>query len=386
MAPDGGTSPWGPPTRGKILIIERNDQIDQQKMNMNDISPFIIGKHLKDHAGELKSMKLQRDGTYHVECKTDKQATSLLNLRHLQDGLNVIITEHPTKNKSRNIFSSYELKGLSDEGILDELKKTHKNIEKVKRFTKKVEGREVPTSSFLVTYNSPNPLSEIKVAFNLIKTRAYYPSPFRCFNCLAFGHATVNCKKSKVCAKCSEEHHEGPCTGELKCAACNNPHHTFDKKCPIKIQENKVVKVKIDNGISFKEAKAIVEKENATNYAKVLKKNLQQPSQDTDKEIKELKENIKILKALNEELQQKLNQLKEETDKLKEDAKIKELEYQKLNLENSQLTQKNLSLQLEMEEMNIEMDNSNNQIILSPPRKQKKDKKNQKVGFIRPRG
>lgn len=41
------------------------------KLDMNGISSFIIGKHFKDNAGELKSVKLQNDGTYRVECKIE---------------------------------------------------------------------------------------------------------------------------------------------------------------------------------------------------------------------------------------------------------------------------------------------------------------------------
>lgn len=49
------------------------------KLDMNDISSFIIGKHFKDNAGELKSVKLQNDGTYRVECKIESSQLAEAN-------------------------------------------------------------------------------------------------------------------------------------------------------------------------------------------------------------------------------------------------------------------------------------------------------------------
>lgn len=136
---------------------------------MNDVSPFLIGKHLQDHVGELKNLKLQNDGSYHVETTNEKQVTSLLKLAKLEANLNVKITEHPTRNFSKNTFTSYELKGLKDDEILTELQKTYKSIVKIKRFIKKVEGNEVPTNSFLVTYSvSKNcPYTPVRKQFSM---------------------------------------------------------------------------------------------------------------------------------------------------------------------------------------------------------------------------
>lgn len=325
MPPDeGGPFSMGPPQRGKILIIRRTDQ----DLSMNDVSPFIIGKHLSDHVGELTSLRLQKDGCYHIECKNEKQVSSLLNLKRLENGLNIEISEHPTRNYSKNIISSFELKGLNDEEILTELKKTYPMIEKVKRFNKKVDGKVTPTNTFLLTYNTPNPLTEIKIAFNLIKTRTYYPSPFRCFNCLAFGHATEKCKREKKCARCSENHHEGVCVSEIKCAVCKNAHHTLDRECPAKIKETKIIKLKVDKNIAFKEAKTLVEKESKSGYADACKKSLsledkkqKEDQKKYEKTIDDLTEKIKQLEAMVEELQKDLEKAlkakKLETDERK---------------------------------------------------------------------
>lgn len=302
----------GPPPRGRVLIINRTDP----DSNMNDVSPFLIGKHLKDHVGELKNLKLQNDGSYHVETTNEKQVTSLLKLAKLEANLNVKITEHPTRNFSKNTFTSYELKGLKDDEILTELQKTYKSIVKIKRFIKKVEGNEVPTNSFLVTYNSPNSLAEIKIAFNIVKTKPFYPSPFRCFNCLAFGHPSDKCKKEKKCAKCSEKHHDGDCTSEQKCAVCKNAHHTLDRKCPAKQKEVQIIKIKVDKNISFKDAKIIVEKESKTDYADTCKtnknlessndKNYEETKKKQDELIQKLNDKIKSLETTVNKLQQEL--------------------------------------------------------------------------------
>lgn len=323
MPPDGG-GPFctGPPQRGKTLIVKRTDLDPENntELNLNGVSPFIIGKHLKDHVGELRNLKLQRDGSYHIECSTDKQVATLLKLKVLEKDLNVEITEHPTKNFSKNIFTSFELKGLNDDDILSELKKSYRSIEKIKRFMKKVDGNEIPTNTFLVTYNVPNPQAEIKIAFNLIKTRPFYPSPFRCFKCLEFGHPTDNCKKEKKCAKCGNNQHDGNCASELKCVVCKNAHHTLDRNCPAKLKEIQIIKLKIDKNITFKDAKLIIEKENKQDYANALKntcktnknlessndKNYEETKKKQDELIQKLNEKIKNLEATVNKLQQEL--------------------------------------------------------------------------------
>lgn len=368
MPPDGG-GPFctGPPQRGRTLLVKRTDLDPENntELNLNGVSPFIIGKHLKDHVGELRNLKLQRDGSYHIECSTDKQVATLLKLKVLEKDLNVEITEHPTKNFSKNIFTSFELKGLNDDDILSELKKSYRSIEKIKRFMKKVDGNEIPTNTFLVTYNVPNPQAEIKIAFNLIKTRPFYPSPFRCFKCLEFGHPTDNCKKEKKCAKCGNNQHDGNCASELKCVVCKNAHHTLDRNCPAKLKEIQIIKLKVDKNITFKDAKLIIEKENKQDYANALKKNVVQNGNDDKQQQNEI---IQKLTEQVKSLTNTVNQLQQQLDKVNNVLNLEKNERKKAVQAHAEMANKAETL-----EAKLRLAMANHKISKeSPPRKNKR--------------
>lgn len=279
---------------------------------------------------------------------------------------------------------------MNDEEILHELQKKHSSLENVKRFIKKVDGKEVKTHTFLATYNCTTPPNELKITFNVIKTRPYYPSPFRCYNCLAFGHPTEKCKKDKVCAKCSELMHEGPCTGELKCAVCKKAHHTLDGRCPSKIKENQIIKMKVNNNITYREAKSIVDKESSQNYANVLKKNLtkQVNEENNDDQRKNTqKETNKSLEEIIHKYEETVKQLSQKMEKLEDEVKRLRKELEKAQKAKQEEKDERVRAQKEFDVANARAHKLETQLKLytgnkipSPPRKKKGYEKNDASG------
>ncbi|GFS22078.1 RNA-directed DNA polymerase from mobile element jockey [Elysia marginata] len=72
--------------------------------------------------------------------------------------------------------------------------KTCKEEEFVKKvtFAKHIQIRRgeetIPTSTFVLTFDSPTPPTQIKVGYVKLNVRPYGPTPMRCFKCHRFGH------------------------------------------------------------------------------------------------------------------------------------------------------------------------------------------------------
>lgn len=324
-----------PPIRGRVIVITRTDKNKEGKiLSLQEISPFLLNKHVTNYCGDVKRAKLMKNGSLFVECKSEQQAEKLLTLKKLEKQLNVEAIEHETLNISKCVFNCYELKHIETEVILNELQKTDGKLMKIQRFSKKKNGKKVETNTFLLTYKGPNPPTEVKVGFNLIKTRMFYPSPLRCYNCLDFGHFAKNCKRVKVCAKCSEPFHDGNCSGEIKCAVCKKAHHTLSEKCEQKANQLLIIKTKVDNNIDYHEAKIKVENFKRAEYAEVVKKN-NEPNTDEDYklQIEALKIAVHSLQEDNKKMKTAAQSQKNETKKIIDYNKALEEENKRLSTE-----------------------------------------------------
>jgi len=76
------------------------------------------------------------------------------------------------------------------------------------------------------------------------KVERYVPQwhLIQCFKCHGHGHHATACKRSAKCGNCSKEDHvTANCTAaKSHCANCTNGEHpAWDKKCPVRIKENK---------------------------------------------------------------------------------------------------------------------------------------------------
>jgi hypothetical protein len=53
-----------------------------------------------------------------------------------------------------------------------------------------------------------------------------------CHNCHELGHFARNCKNSKRCGRCNQQH-DGECQNDIKCASCGGQHFSGQSACPI---------------------------------------------------------------------------------------------------------------------------------------------------------
>ena len=146
---------------------------------------------------------------------------------------------------------------MSEVEIRDELK--DQGVVVVNRVTLKKEGKVIPTNTLFLTFCSPELTKEITVGYLKVKVALFVPSPMRCFNCNKSGHTSQRCKVAENCTGCGKDKHEGQCEGPKLCSNCNGPHASSAKDCPVWQKEKEIQRVRVEERISFPEARQLVE-------------------------------------------------------------------------------------------------------------------------------
>lgn len=95
----------------------------------------------------------------------------------------------------------------------------------------------------------------------------------QCFKCLRYGHTITQCKGSRRCKKCAQEHAEQEqCdTDKFLCVHCNSEEHSsISKECPTYNKQYNIKKIMAFENTNFKEAEALL---NNPSYSKVVTNN-----------------------------------------------------------------------------------------------------------------
>ena len=222
---------------------------------LSKISPFVIHKTIQSVAGEVKKVSKLKNGSILIECTRQKQSQNLLSLTTILD-VPIAASPHRTLNYCQGIIRDrdHDLSDMSEQEICVELKS--QNIIKVKRFTKKVEGKIIQLTTYLLTFEQPTAPNHIYLGPYRIKVDMYVPNPTRCFKCQKFGHGKSSCRGKEKCVKCSGEGHSNfDCDGEVKCANCGLNHMANSRNCEIYKKEMEIQKLKTEKNISYQEAK-----------------------------------------------------------------------------------------------------------------------------------
>ncbi|KFM69911.1 hypothetical protein X975_16878, partial [Stegodyphus mimosarum] len=82
----------------------------------------------------------------------------------------------------------------------------------------------------------------------------------RCFQCQRFGHTKNSCRGKLTCARCSLVGHESEnCSAAPLCINCKGEHTAFSRSCPKWKLEKEVQATKVNNNISYAEARRLVQ-------------------------------------------------------------------------------------------------------------------------------
>ena len=111
---------------------------------------------------------------------------------------------------------------------------------RVKRCYHRVSGKPMPIVK--IHFDNPDSLQhslnlQLSIFYNKRKAFVEKRSPkkiIRCFNCMKYGHISVNCSLETVCENCGgKDHSSKDCANKQNCANCSGAHPASSSKCPI---------------------------------------------------------------------------------------------------------------------------------------------------------
>ena len=114
--------------------------------------------------------------------------------------------------------------GLAEQGVID-----------VRRITVRRDSIIKPSNTFVLTFNSPNLPTVVKIGFMQVKVNVYIPNPLQYYNCQVFGHHENKYGRHAVCCNRGELEHCGPsgvCDKPAKCVNRSGNHHANSRQCP----------------------------------------------------------------------------------------------------------------------------------------------------------
>ena len=246
------------PCSDRFFILSATDG-----STLSSVNPFLLGKTIKVQVGSVSELRKLRNGTILVKTADEKQAKALQKVKKIGE-VHVKVEVHRSLNYCKGVVKSRELGCCSNEEILHDLRSQGvvgcSNIS-----VKSDSGERRSTNTYILTFHTTTPPKYVYVSDYLrIPVAVYIPNPLRCFNCQKFGHTRSNCKGQKVCASCATPGHDATdCTSPRKCANCGGAHTSYSKECPAWLKEKEIQQVRVERGISFPEARKIVQSRSA---------------------------------------------------------------------------------------------------------------------------
>lgn len=266
------------------------------------MNPFLLSKHISHTIGALTEAKQTREGllTKITKAQKDKLNGSLINGREIE------VEEDSTKNSSKGTIFYPAFNFVEVEEIIKEIP----GIVAVERILKKGEAHISEkgtkphlknTGIYVLQFNRATKPTDVKICFEKVSVRNYYPRPFKCTKCHELGHTMKWCTKTEKCGVCGEAPH-GQCTNQAKCVNCDGQHPAWSKMCPILSKEMDIIKYAIDNDVPFKVARERVQINlRHKTFADSLK---------TNNEVQQLKDELTLIKQQNADLKKLLADFK----------------------------------------------------------------------------
>lgn len=242
-----------PPAEGNEFNFNKYMLVQLEEGSFQEMSPFLVNKLITGFCA-VENIKKLRDGTLLVTVPTKQISEKFLSCKKLGEH-NVKVSVHSFLNLSKGVIYNRDLLYSTDDEIIENL--ADQGVVDVKRLTRKVDKVDKPTGSFILTFNRFKLPEKVKAAYHSLEVRPFVPNPLRCFKCQKFGHISNTCKDRPICALCGiEEHGETvECTKPPKCPNCGGEHAPRSRECPVFKVEFAVQKIKVEEKISYLEAK-----------------------------------------------------------------------------------------------------------------------------------
>ncbi|GFS22965.1 nucleic-acid-binding protein from mobile element jockey [Elysia marginata] len=128
----------------------------------------------------------------------------------------------------------------------------------------------IPTNTFILTFDSPTPPTQVKAGYVKLNVRPYVPTPMRCYKCHKFGHGREKCRRQdpdrflntskgvvthKDLLRC---HAADSCKNDPHCVNSRGDHAASDRVCPYCAEEQAILRYRAYNGGTFQQARAAI--------------------------------------------------------------------------------------------------------------------------------
>lgn len=224
--------------------------------------------------------KKLKSGIILIKVKNYSQASKLVKLVSLSPSIKVDVAEHKSLNYTKGVIYCNDLRGISEDEILQELRK--QKVVEVKKILKNENKTLSETGLIILTFNSISLPESINVGYEIVTPRIYIPLPLKCHNCFQFGHLSKFCKNKKLCINCGNIDHleeDETCENPQTCNNCKvnklseTNHSVNNKRCPIFLKHKEIQAIKTVEKVDNKTALAKYNERhtNSSTYATIAR-------------------------------------------------------------------------------------------------------------------
>ena len=262
-------------------LVPENMFLKLKKAEGGFISPFLIGKCIKNHIGDSFTVKSLKNFEYLIKIEDQIQFAKVMAINKIGED-NIEITPMSHLNQSKGIIRSESLKYINDEDLKEFLREA--GVLEFQRFLRKgtpntgEQGTKpglANSGTFLLTFDSPQRPEKIILHREQFIVKQFVQRPLQCKKCHAYGHIAKSCEKPQLCGRCGTTgHDQEKCESPaMLCTNCQGAHTSYSTECQIYKNEISIQKIKEDKNISFRMARAEFEKKNTqTTMAQVVQK------------------------------------------------------------------------------------------------------------------
>ena len=168
------------------------------------------------------------------------------------------VAAHSSLNSSKGVIRCRDLEGISDEEICQNV--SSQDVTSVRPIKVRRNNELLPTNTFVLTFNVPTLPTFIKAGYLNIPVEPFIPNPLHCFKCQCFGHRQNTCQGKLTCTRCGQfDHDNKACVNDVVCINCKGNHCAYSRECPQWKLEKQVQQVRVQNRLSYPEARKLVE-------------------------------------------------------------------------------------------------------------------------------
>ncbi|XP_055612882.1 uncharacterized protein LOC129759449 [Uranotaenia lowii] len=289
----------------RILLLRVVSEDDDKRPPLPH-NPFLISRSVEAIVGYrnrhlVSAIREEKGNRYVLRTQSPEIYSKLCKMTHLLDAeqTRVEVVDHPTFSFTKGVVYEPDTKDMSDNDLLKEL--SREGVTAVKWITTKDKqsGAIKNTPLVVLTFKGTKRPTHILFGMLRISVRPYYPSVLQCRSCAAYGHTRKHCSSEAVCFNCSQKHtldNDQECPNPAYCYHCEGAHSPISKSCPVFRKEEAVVRIKVDKGLTYREAREQIDRTSPQiSYSSQVQNRLNEHS-DNDREIQLLHKEVDKLR------------------------------------------------------------------------------------------